>query len=97
MGGNMKTHIIKMNKKAQATDTPIILGILVFQAFIIICLGFLTMYNNEVKTSDNGSDLINFKINIITNIKAFGWGNTLIFAPLEICIVYIIAKLVRGG
>jgi hypothetical protein len=86
-------------KKAQtSTDTPIILSILVFQAFIIICLGFLNINNNEITTTTHENTLWGFSItNIITNISILGWGNLLIFVPIEICIIYIIAKLFRGG
>lgn len=96
------------NKKAQvATDTPIILSILAFQAFIILCLGFLTIItvsnnpdsismNTSGITTNSPSNIFSFG-NIITNIELLGWGNTLIFTPLGVCIAYIIAKLIRGG
>lgn len=95
-------------KKAQtSTDTPIILSILVFQAFIIIMLGFL-----NVNTENNSVDSINanstgvttntpttiFNIgSIIHSIKILGWFNTILFIPLEVIIGYIIVKLIRGG
>jgi hypothetical protein len=97
-------------KKAQAgTDTVIILSILSFQTFIILCLGFLS----TTQTTYVGSDNISFNItgvstissgnrlfsfgNIISNISELGWGNSLLFTPLLICIGYIVAKLIRGG
>ena len=86
------------NKKAQtATDTPILLTIIVFQAFIILCLGWLNLTESDVSTVTHGSGLINFTVNIVTNIGLLGWGNAILFAPLEVCIIYIIAKLIRGG
>ena len=85
-----------MNNKAQtATDTPIILSILVFQAFVILMLGFINI--NDSTNTVVGSNTINFTQNILTNIKLLGWGNSLIFAPLLVCIIYIVAKLIRGG
>lgn len=84
-----------MNKKAQtSTDTPIILSIIVFQAFVVLGLGFLNV--TDITTTNSGTSLFSFG-NIINSIKLLGWGNTLIFAPLEISLFYIIAKLVRGG
>lgn len=83
-----------MNKKGQtSTDTPIILSILVFQAFIIIMLGFLNVDSNN---NDVSVPLFSFD-NIITSISELGWFNTIIFAPLIICLGYILAKLIRGG
>jgi hypothetical protein len=83
------------NKKGQtSTDTPIILSILVFQAFVILCLGFLNVKDSEVTTS--GNVLFSFG-NIISSISVLGWGNAIIFAPLIICLGYILAKLIRGG
>lgn len=83
------------NKKAQvATDTPILLGIIVFQSFVILGLGFLNF--SDITQTNSGSELFSFG-NIITSISLLGWGNTLIFFPLEIALIYIIAKLIRGG
>lgn len=90
-----------MNKAQVSTDTPIILSIIVFQTFIIIMLGFL---NINIATKNVTGELnlpllphISFTQNIITNITLLGWGNLLIFLPLEICLGYIILKLIRGG
>jgi hypothetical protein len=83
-----------MYKKAQvATDTPILLSIFVFQAFVILSLGFLNVSYTK-QTAD--TSLFNFG-NIITSIAELGWGNTLLFAPIGLCVIYIIAKLIRGG
>lgn len=82
-----------MNKKGQvATDTPILIWLVVFQAFIITMLGLL---NITPETQSVG--IANFTQNIITNLSILGWGNLLIFLPLEIALGYIIAKLIRGG
>lgn len=82
------------NKKAQtSTDTPIILSILVFQAFVLLGLGFLNVPTTDVGINDA---LFSFG-NIINAIELLGWGNSLLFAPLVICIGYILAKLIRGG
>jgi hypothetical protein len=86
-----------MNKKAQtSTDTPIILSILVFQTFVVLMLGFLNVSSTEIVSTNTGNALFSFG-NIISNISYLGWGNILIFSPLIICLIYIIAKLVRGG
>jgi hypothetical protein len=86
------------NKKAQS-EAGILLLILVFQAFVIISLGFLNITNDtdDITTTNYDSGLGDFVVNIITNIKLLGWGNTLLFAPLTITIIYIIARLIRGG
>jgi hypothetical protein len=52
--------------------------------------------NTSGITTNSPSNIFSFG-NIITNIELLGWGNTLIFTPLEVCIAYIIAKLIRGG
>ena len=86
------------NKKGQtSTDTPILLSIVVFQAFILICLGFLDMNENDITLNTYGGGIINFIFNMISNIAVLSWGNLLIFAPLGIALTYIIAKLIRGG
>jgi len=79
-----------------STDTPILLSIIVFQIFIITCLGFLDISENYVTYQGFGSETIGFFQNIIINISYLGWGNTLIFLPLIICLSYIIAKFIRG-
>lgn len=59
----------------------------------------ITTYSNStttVTTTNTGNSLFSIG-NIISNIKILGWGNSLIFAPLIIVIIYIIAKLIRGG
>ena len=77
-----------MRKGQTATDTPIILTIVVFNAFIILSLGFLNINNSDsIKTQTYGSGLINFSQNIVTNISLLGWGNALLFTPLVVCIV----------
>jgi len=84
-----------MNKKGQvATDTPILLSIFVFQAFVLLSLGFLNI--TDVTTVSSGTILFSFG-NIINSIALLGWGNTLLFAPITLCVIYIIAKLIRGG
>lgn len=82
-----------MNNKGQtATDTPIIIYIVVFQVFVITMLGFL---NITPETQTVGA--LNFTQNIITNLSIIGWGNLLVFFPLEVALGYIIVKLIRGG
>ena len=85
-----------MNKKGQANDTAILLSIIIFQTFILICLGFLNVSDSEISTINSGSELFSFG-NIISNIQILGWGNLLIFTPLFIGLGYIIARLIRGG
>lgn len=80
-----------INKRAQ-TDSSIILSILVFQAFIIIALGFLDTTPTTVEVTGSG-----FGQNIITNIAALGWFNAILFIPIYVVIGYIILKLIRGG
>ena len=84
-------------KKAQvSTDTPIVLTILVFQTFVVTALGFLTIANEDV-TATNAKNIFFSFGNIVNNIAILGWGNALIFAPLIIVLLYILAKLIRGG
>lgn len=92
---------MKNNKAQVSTDTPILLWILVFQAFIVLGIGFLHV---TPTTKTVGGDInivgipnISFTQTLVTNISYLGWGNLLLFAPLEICLIYIIAKLIRGG
>jgi len=89
------------NKKGQSlSDATILLGIIVFQAFIIICLGFLNVEQVNYAGNLTSNIVISsfFSLpNIITSITVLGWGNLLIFAPLEVILIYIIAKLIRGG
>lgn len=90
-----------MNKKAQS-DTAVILFILVFQAFLIISLGFLNIDTTEEEVGTDSLGVVglitpSFNQNVINNIEQLGVWNTLIFAPLIIVLIYIIAKLVRGG
>jgi hypothetical protein len=83
---------MKFYNKAQSSDTPILLTILVFQAFIIVGLGFL-----ELTSESQTIGAFSFSTNIINNIALLGWGNSILFAPLIICVIYIVAKLIRGG
>lgn len=84
-----------INKKGQ-TDSALILIILCFQAFIIVSLGFLDSTDSQITYEEHDS-FLGFSVNIINNLSLLGWGNTLIFAPIEICIIYIVIKLIRGG
>lgn len=78
-------------KKAQ-TDTAIIISIIAFQAVIILGLGFLSI------TPDTQSvGAFSFTENLVTNIELLGWANALIFTPLVVGFIYIIARLIRGG
>ena len=84
-------------------DTGIIMGIIAFQAVIILCLGFLQVsyveIGNDVATVDTTVEIFNvsFGQNLITNISSLGFLNVLIFSPLIAGFGYIIAKLIRGG
>jgi hypothetical protein len=89
-----------INRKAQS-ETAVIIGILSFQAFIIVCLGFI---NISATTEGIGGDvsivgipLFNWGTSLISNIALLGWANLIIFAPLIAGLVYIIARLIRGG
>lgn len=95
-----------MNKGQVSTDTPIIFSIFVFQAFVIIMIGFIPIYNvTDIKYNESNATVnlpgvlpdMSFGQKILTNIAILGWGNLIIFAPLEVCFIYIIAKLLRGG
>ena len=83
-----------INKKGQANDTAILIGIFVFQAFLIMALRFL---NVNTETQEVGSEDISFTSNIVTNIILLGWFNAILFTPLLAGVTYIIAKLIRGG
>lgn len=80
-------------KKGQtSTDTPIILSIFAFQAFLVVMLGFLNITPETQSVTGFG-----FTQNIISNISLLGWGNTILFTPLVVGLGYIILKLIRGG
>ena len=81
-----------MNTKGQSTDTPILLTIVVFQAFVLICLGFLDVTATTVVADTH----LGFSQTVISNLAVLGWGNLLVFTPMLVCIVYIIAKFIRG-
>ena len=87
-----------MNKKGQLTDTVILMSMIIFQSFTVICLGFLNVSENDITTTTYDNPIVSsFVVNVISNIGQLGWGNLLIFLPLEVGLIYIIAKLVRGG
>jgi hypothetical protein len=83
----------KMKNGQASTDTVIIFSILIFNGFLVLSLGFLNIDYEE----NNISDVLFSFGNIISNIIELGWGNILLFAPLIICLGYILAKLIRGG
>jgi hypothetical protein len=84
-----------MKYKKSQSDVSFILGVLVFNAFVILALGFLNINNdNNVTTETHGLEA--FSMNIISNITLLGWGNTLIFTPLILCIIYLVGKFIRG-
>lgn len=84
-------------------DTGLIIGIVAFQAVIIICLGFLQIetessgYNATILNTGLEVFNLNFTQNLITNISSLGFANILIFSPLIAGIGYVIVKLIRGG
>ena len=82
------------NKKAQS-EVAILITILAFQIFIITALGFI---NITPETNSYSEPITGFSfLNIITSISVLGWANILIFSPLISGLVYIVARLVRGG
>jgi hypothetical protein len=89
-------------KKAQS-EAGIILSILVFQAFIIVFLGFINItipYDTEDvggEISIVGIPLTSWGSTLINNISVLGWANAIIFAPATLCLTYIIVRLFRGG
>jgi hypothetical protein len=90
-----------MNKKAQS-EAGLLLTLLVFQAVIIVFLGFLelTTEQNEVGTPTLNLGLFSvpkFGFNIISNIAQLGWFNLIIFVPISIVVGYIVARIIRGG
>ena len=102
--------MLKFKKAQTSTDTPILISIIAFQAFIILALGFLNVNYASQKSINSTSinatyqiqtynvPLTNLSItNIITNISYLGFANVLIFSPIIGAIIYIIAKLIRGG
>lgn len=85
------------NKKGQtSTDTPIIIWLIAFQIFIITTLGFIDIKPETTTYTEpiSGFSIINI-INSITYLPL--WANTILFSPLIGAVVYIVAKLVRGG